>query len=367
MNNQQILGQLANKKQREAFKSMREDMETGKALLNPEQLAQFLKAASLPQVMLNSADFKLMKSHEKNLSRVGIKGRVLQNGYTKQGETNPEITAAEKEFGANVLSAKKLKALCEIEDDELDDNLEQEQYTTTLLNLMGERVGEDIEFFNVFSSTDLDYDTNPLLCTTDGWIKSAGQQLKSTSVASASSGSGSGTGTGTGSGSGTSTGSEENTFDVANGVESIFDKLLLSIPPRFRHNRNGFVFFTPFEVEDAYRNVLRGRQTNLGDTNQTGFNGLLYKGIPIVHCPTLDAEDGRAIDDTASILLTKPSNMAYGVWKNVTIEPYRKPADELTQFWYRLRADCDYYFREGASVAKLSLDEVAELPDASRV
>ena len=29
MNNQQILGQLANNKQREAFKSMRTDMETG--------------------------------------------------------------------------------------------------------------------------------------------------------------------------------------------------------------------------------------------------------------------------------------------------------------------------------------------------
>lgn len=344
MNNQQILGQLANNKQREAFKSMRTDMETGKALLNPEQLARFLKAASLPQVMLNSADFKLMKSHEKNLSRVGIRGRVLQSGYTKTGETNPDIEAAEKEFGVNVLSAKKLKALCEIEDDELDDNLEQEQYTNTLLNLMGERVGEDLEFFNAYASTDIDYDTNSLLSSTDGWIKSAAQQLKSTGVDNS-----------------------DGTIDLANGVESMFDKLLLSIPPRFRQNRNGFVFFVPFEVEDAYRNVLRGRQTNLGDTNQTGFGGLLYKGIPVVHCPTLDAEDGRGIDDTATTLLTKPTNMAYGVWKNVTIEPYRKPADELTQFWYRLRADCDYYFREGASVAKITLDECAELPDASRV
>ena len=344
MNNQQILGQLANKKQREAFKSMREDMETGKALLNPEQLAQFLKAASLPQEMLNRADFKLMKSHEKNLSRVGINGRVLQNGYTAEGETNADITAANKQFGANVLVARKLKALCEIEDDELDDNLEQEQYTATLLNLMGERIGEDIEFFNAYSSTDITYADNPLLSTTDGWLKAANNQLQSTGI---------------------SGGTED--FDLANGVESMFDKLLLSIPPRFRQNRNGFVFFVPFEVDDAYRNVLKGRNTNLGDTNQVGFNGLVYKGIPIIHCPTLDAEDGRALDDTASVLLTKPTNMAYGVWKNVTIEPERKPANELTKFWYRLRADCDYYFREGAAVAKISTDEVAELPDASRV
>lgn len=340
MNNQQILNNMSDVQ--EANKSMRQDMSDGKALLNPEQLANFLTAMQLPNVILDAADFKLMTSFEKILSRVDISGRVLRNGYTSTGETNANIESANVTYGANVLNAKKFKAEIEIEDDEREDNLEGDQLDETLLTLMGERIGEDLQFWALFADSTIGFNNNPFLTTTDGWIKLAGQQLKSTSVDSSN-----------------------GQFDLADGVENMFDKMIKSIPPRFRQQRQNLAFYVPYEVEDAYRNILKARGTALGDASQIGFANLSYKGIPVIHCVTLDAEDGRGIDNTSTSILTNPQNMAYGIWQNITIEPERKPGDELTKYWYRMRGDIDYYFREACSVAKLSEDETEELPAAS--
>lgn len=339
MNNSSVLNQIVNPKEKMVFKGMRDDMESGKALLNPEQLGQFLRAATIKNTILSEADFKLMKSFKKNLNRVGINGTVLQSGYTKTGETNENLTAADVDFGANELDVVKLKALCQIEDDEKEDNLEQAMFEQTLLTMMGERLGEDLELWALFADSTISYDTNNLLSTTDGWIKLCENKLSTA----------------------------DSDFDVEQDtVESMFDAMLYKMPFRFRQNRSTLRFYVPYEVEDAYRNILKSRGTTLGDSTQTGFNQLQYKGIPVVHCPTLDHEIGRDIDDTATSILTNPKNLAYGVWKNLSIEPERKPGLELTKYWYRLRADVNYYFNEGTVTAKITSDEAADLPLESK-
>lgn len=345
MNNKKVLNQLTNEQEKVVFKGMRDDMETGKALLNPEQLGKFLRYATLPNTILSAADFKLMKSFKKNLNRTSIDGRVLESGYKTDGKTtNPDITKADVKFDVEELDAKKLKAMCEIEDDEKEDNLEQSQFENTLLSMMGERIGEDLEFWSLFGDKTITYATNSLLSTTDGWLKKAGQKLVSAEVNTTT-----------------------NDFDLADGVEAMFDKMLEKFPKRFMLNRNDLSFYVPFEVEDAYRNVLKSRGTALGDTTQTGYAvPINYKGIPIKHCHTFDAEDGRGLDDTATSILVNPKNMAYGIWKNVSIEPKRIVEEELTQYWYRMRGDVNYYFPEASVTSKITTDEAALLPAASK-
>ena len=63
-NNEQVLSQIVNPAEKAVFKSMREDMETGKALLNPEQLGMFLRAATLNQTILRDAPFDILNSFE---------------------------------------------------------------------------------------------------------------------------------------------------------------------------------------------------------------------------------------------------------------------------------------------------------------
>lgn len=348
MSNSAILNEIVHPQEQAVFKGMRSDMNSGKALLNPEQLGQFLRYASINNTILSQADFKLMKSFKLVLSRVGINGRVLQSGYKADGTTNPDLEAADIDFGANELDAKKLKALCQIADDEKEDNLEQAQFEQTLLSMMGERVGEDLEYWALFADSDIAYSKDDLLSTTDGWIKKSATKIQSAEQKKA-----------------VNKGTAD--FDLSKDtVESMFDAMIYAMPLRFRQQRSNLVFYVPYEVEDAYRNLLKSRGTPLGDSTQTGFGGLSYKSIPITYCPTLDAEDGRAVDDTATSMLTNPKNLAWGVWKNLYIEPERVPKDELTRYWYRIRGDVNMYFQEATVTSKITLEEVEALPTSSK-
>ncbi len=348
MSNSAILNEIVHPQEQAVFKGMRSDMNSGKALLNPEQLGKFLRYASINNTILSQADFKLMKSFKLVLSRVGINGRVLQSGYKADGTTNPDLEAADIDFGANELDAKKLKALCQIADDEKEDNLEQAQFEQTLLSMMGERVGEDLEYWALFADSDIAYSKDKLLSTTDGWIKKSATKIQSAEQKKA-----------------VNKGTAD--FDLSKDtVESMFDAMIYAMPLRFRQQRSNLVFYVPYEVEDAYRNLLKSRGTPLGDSTQTGFGGLSYKSIPITYCPTLDAEDGRAVDDTATSMLTNPKNLAWGVWKNLSIEPERVPKDELTRYWYRIRGDVNMYFQEATVTSKITLEEVEALPTSSK-
>lgn len=343
MTSETLLNEIVNPQEYAVFKGMKTDMESGKALLNPEQLGKFLREAQINNTILNQADFQLMKSFKKQLTRVGINGRVLQSGYKDDGKTtNPDLTPADVDFDYNELDVVKLKAMCSIEDEEKEDNLEKEQFENTLLSMMGERVGEDLEFWALFA--DKTATGNKLLATNDGWIKKSGVQIKSKGADSS-----------------------KGAFDLKNTIEAMFDSMIKNMPIRFRQKRNLLKFFVPFEVEDAYRNLLKFRGTSLGDETQTGFNGLAYKGIPIEYCPTLDAEDGRSLDNTATSILTNPKNLAWGIWKNLSIEPDRIPKEERTDYYYRIRGDVDYYFRNATVTAKITSDEAATIAEQSKV
>jgi hypothetical protein len=125
MNNQYILSQLTNENEIEVFKSMRTEMASAKALLNEEQFAQFMRAATINQTILNDASFKRMNSTSQVVSSTKITGRVLQNGYKSAGVTQDNLTPAHVDFGNAELVATKLKALTSILDDDKEDNIER--------------------------------------------------------------------------------------------------------------------------------------------------------------------------------------------------------------------------------------------------
>ena len=58
MVSEHILSQIVNENEREVFKGMRDDMSGAKALLNEEQFAQFMRAATINQTILADASTK---------------------------------------------------------------------------------------------------------------------------------------------------------------------------------------------------------------------------------------------------------------------------------------------------------------------
>ena len=132
MVSEHILSQIVNENEKEVFKAMRDDMNTAKALLNEEQFAQFMRAATINQTILADASFRRMNSMSQVVSSTKVTGRVLQNGYDSTGATEDQLTPATIGFGKAELNATKLKALTSLLDDDKEDNIEREQFEQTL-------------------------------------------------------------------------------------------------------------------------------------------------------------------------------------------------------------------------------------------
>lgn len=347
MDNQYILSQLTNENEIEVFKSMRSEMATAKALLNEEQFAQFMQAATINQTILNDASFRRMNSTSQVVSSTKITGRVLQNGYktvtTKNDTTNDNLTEANVDFGNAELVATKLKAKTSILDDDKEDNIEREAFEQTLLTMMGQAVGIDLEAVCVFGDTTYTSSgsADPLFSCIDGWLASATTTLKSDGAK----------------------GSGSKDFDLADGITAMFDKMLYSMPAAYRQANlmKDLVFYVPYEVQEAYREFLIDRETGLGDSSLLNAEELKYKGIPVKYAPVLDAVDGRTVHGNVASILTVPEFLWYGVYKDISVEPKRIVEEENTEYYYRFRGDATVQFADSVIVADITAAEAAAL------
>jgi len=360
MDNQYILSQLVNENEIEVFKSMRTDMASAKALLNDEQFNTFMRAAITNQTILNDASFRRMNAMNQVVSSTKIVGRVLQNGYDAYGATEDELTEATIGFGKAELNSTKLKALTSILDDDKEDNIEREAFEQTLLSMMGEAVGIDLEALCVFGDDSYTYDADndagtaavahPLFSTFDGWLT----QAKSSAVISA--------------GEATATSGDAD-FDLANGIDAMFDAMITGLPVAYRQANllNRCAFYVPWEVYDAYQNLLISRDTSLGDTNIVGRPNLAYKNIPVKYAPVLDATDGRAVYGAVPSILTVPEFLWYGVYKDLSVEPNRIVAQEKTEYYYRIRCAAGLQWNDAVITGVMTATEAAAVQEENKL
>ena len=319
MENAHILSQIVNEQEKEVFKSMRTDMAGAKALLNDEQFAQFMRAATINQTILNDASFRRMNSMNQVVSSTKIVGRVLQSGYKAAGVTQDNLTPATIGFGKAELKATKLKALTSILDDDKEDNIEREAFEQTLLTMMGEAVGIDLEAVAVYGDTT----KTGLFGTMDGWLKTSTRHISS--------------------------------FTGTTIIEK-FDEMIAQMPAAYRQANlmKDLVFYAPFEVIEEYRNFLIDRETGLGDSSLLNAEELKYKGIPVKYAPVLDAADGRTSCGYTPIILTVPEFLWLGMYKDISIEPKRIVENEETEYYYRMRCDASLQWNDAVVVGELS-------------
>ena len=336
--------------------TMYEEMKANAGILDRKQYNRFVREMQINSTILADAAFKRMDRQEEVVSGARVVGRVLQDGYLPEVDpekerrrTNPDLKEAKIGFGQARLFARKLKAKTSILDDDLDDNIEGPQFEATLQSMMGAAFGEDLEAIAVFGDTSLDYDEQPLFHTFDGWAKQATTTLESSELASTN---------------------KDKAFNVhEDTIEALFDALIRAVPARVRQSQlmDKFKIYVPFEVEDAYRNLLKSRNTPLGDDMQTGNAPLKYKRWDVKYAPVLDAEDCKALDNTATCLGGFPDLMRWGVYKDISMELERKAGEEKTNFWYRMKCDAGLEVFSSLNVAKLTLDELAVIQDEAKV
>ena len=354
MVNEHILSQLVYENEKEVFKSMRDvraDMITAKAILNDEQFNTFIRAATTNQSILQDATFRKMNAMNQIVSSTFVDGRVLQNGYKDSDLTTQDsLTEADIDFGKCELKSTKLKALTRIYDDDKDDNIEQAQFEQTLLSMMGEAVGRDLEALCVFgdhTKTSGNAFFNPF----DGWL----YQSKSYAVNSQ--------GVITAAGSGTAD------FNLDNTVEAMFDSMINKLPVAYRQSQllDKLTFYVPWEVYDSYHNLLMSRYTGLGDEFQIGRPTLKYKNIPVKYAPVLDASDARTSYGNVPSILTIPEFLWTGIYKDVSIEPDRIVKEEKTDYYYRLRCAAAVQYADAVIAANITATEAAAIQDEHKL
>lgn len=310
----------------------------GKAILNPEQAGKFLRTATEQQSILKEANVFTMRSHTKNLDRVEIEGRVLTSGYDIDGNTRA-LTDAEKTTVTNFqnqLVAKKLKTQAVIEDDELEDNLEGKAFANSLIELQGEKIGYDMEVWGVWANKlGITYAEDKLLNSTEGWLSKAGNKIY-----------------------GTAGDGGDAHFDPAD-PESLFKALIAATPKKYIRNRSMMRFQVPFEIEDAYRDILADRGTNLGDSTTTGYTQLAYRNIPIVNPDSLDDTAAEALWGTKAAMLNDPNNLQCGIWRQIGMEPDRNAQLEQTEYVTTMRGDVHYTNQFAGAAAFFDLERPA--------
>ena len=351
MVNEHILSQIVNENEKEVFKSMRSDMNTAKALLNDEQFNTFMRAAITEQSILNDASFRKMNAMNQIVSSTKIVGRVLQNGYDSNGDTEDQLTEATVGFGKAELNSTKLKALTSILDDDKEDNIEREQFEQTLLSMMGEAVGIDLEALCVFGDDSYAPSStpDPLFSTFDGWLT----QAASSAVNS----------------QGVGNNASSRHFDLADGIDAMFDCMInkLPVPYRAAGLMNRLSFYVPWEVYDAYQNLLASRVDALGDANLTGRPNLTYKNIPVKYAPVLDAAYGRTVHGSVPSILTIPEFLWFGVYRDLSVEPHRVPAQEKTEYFYRIRCAAGLQWTDAVITGNITANEAKAVQADNKV
>lgn len=279
----------------------------GSSKLATQKQQQFVKTVSQATTMMDVARRIDMSSHTHDIDRVGFGNRILG----KAVENTAPGTDSKPDFATNTLESIEVIAVAGITDSTMEDNIEQDQFENTLLDLIADRAGVDLE--ELFINGDKAAGADDFLKLTNGWLNLAANSV---------------------------TGGTGLDF-AANDSEGMFDSMIGAVPKKYLRDRSQWTFWTHWDIEDDYRNELRSRGTGLGDSAQTTANGLAYKGFSVRESSNMPE---------GSALLAPNNNLVYGLYRDVFIEPDRQAKKRSTDFVCTLRVDCNYE-DENAAVA----------------
>ncbi len=305
----------------------------GEAVLQPQKFTKFVRQMQEDTVILPEARYITMDSQIVDIDRIAFLGRILKSGEKVVGETKSHRNLDESEFtkpsiATNHLTAKEYQAIVSLRDKMLRRNIEKEGFENTLIDMLGEAVGRDSEELYVFGNTDMTYGEDDVLSKLNGWVKLAANAVY-------------------GAGANKDFDPTADTFP-----ENMFDAIIDATPKQYLKNRAGFRFWVDFDTEDKYRNILKKRNTGLGDSIQTGFIEIAYKGIPVRRVPMIERAKTIAAGGPGNIcLLGYPNNLVWGVFAQIAIEREREAKLRRTDFVLSLEVSCEYEDENAATVA----------------
>lgn len=290
----------------------------GEAPLTIEQVRQFLRIAITPQAMLPDVRTVSANANQWDESKIDFAARVMRAGteFTRLADGD----RVKPTTGVVTISTKLIRGEVPVSDEVLEDQVEQAGFGDTLMTMIGEAVGRDVEELMINGDTG---SGDTYLALLDGWLKQA------------------------------QTGTGNHAYDAttdAGDYQNIFKNLLMNIPDKYKRGlATDWRYYAPTRLVEAYRDALAARGTPLGDMSLTGENELRYQSILIKPVPNIAITAGSP--DTSKILLAPRRNLYAGWRRRIRIETYRDPREGGMSFVVSARVDAEIANIDATSLA----------------
>lgn len=261
------------------------DLTTDGGILLAAQAQKFIRILIDASKFLPLAQVKPMKSQKELVEKIRFTTRILRPAVEATAlaagqRVKPDLSKVE-------LDSQAFKAEVNLNDFVLEDSIERGQFRQTVLQLMAERVGLDVEDVVINGDTG---SADPTLAVLDGVRK----QAVSNVVAA---------------GGGTPV--------IISG--QVFRDMLKTMPSEFLRRKGDLRFLTSVDAEIDYRDGLLQRATRLGDRFLETDQLSSYTGVPVMDIPVFPENLGTGTNETEALLLD-PKNARVGIWRTMRIE-----------------------------------------------
>lgn len=280
------------------------DLATG-GLLLPEQATRFIKDTQKSVVMSKESRVETMGSDKKNIDKIGFGSRILQPAV----ESSITVTPSEPTTRQVQLSVVEYIAAVDISYSTLEDNIEKARLEQSIMEMVAERVGIDLEELFIQGDTG---SMDAFLVTLNGWLKQAGHIV--------------------------------NWNNAVFSFLTVFKAMYLALPKKYlKDGKRSWRFYVHEDLASLYQDeVAAGKYVtaDAGWITEDKDRVLAYKGIPVVGVPMMkEGSTGSPAVGTSSAILVMPKNLVEGFHRRITVETWRNQRKRVLEVTLTLRVD----------------------------
>lgn len=254
-------------------------------LLQPAQADRFIRLAIDASVLIQKMTRVDMKAPKELREKIRYGSRALRAGteavaLSEAQRTRPDTSKVE-------LDAQLVKAETRVSFEALEDSIERGNFESTVQDTLAERIALDLEDLAVNGDTT---SADLLLKVLNGF------RLQTTT----------------------------NTVLAGGATLSrpVCKDILKAMPSEFRRDKRALAYMSADEAVIDYHESLGDRATVLGDQHVVMAENRGFEGIPVMGVPVFPTNLGTGTDET-EVLFSDPSNMLFGVWRNIRIDTDR--------------------------------------------
>lgn len=288
----------------------------GQAPLALEQVDEFLRIAITPTEMLSDVRRVQSTSPVWEESQLDFNARVLRPGT--EAVRLLDADRVSPGTGLTQITTNLFRAEVPISDEALEDTTERAGFGDSVMTMMAEAVGRDVEEFMINGDTG---SGDAFLAVDNGWLVLA-------------------------------QGAGSNIVDVTADLQdyrTIFARMLQTLPQRFKRAKPDMRFYVPTILHEKYIDQIAERGTALGDSLIEGTRALRYQGVSILPVANFPVVAGTP--DTSNILLSNKNNLYFGVQRDIRMETWRDPREGATSFVATTRIDAEIAVVESTVIA----------------